>query len=187
MAVATTLMLLGIGMKGRNTPRNRQRPLKSATLSRTDLFACASSGSGPSSVQHTRTIYHHHADDRSPACRICESSYSEIHCHSREYRASGSNGWDSLLGLVVGCDGPAAGCAAHSARQASCGSASVLMSFIQHAGADAASDATLGAIWRNDCGTDDSLFARPPGNETRREHVTGCRLHAISFFQLTHF
>jgi predicted PurR-regulated permease PerM len=42
-------------------------------------------------------------------------------------------------------------------------SASVLMSRIQHAGADAASYSTLGAIRRNGFGTDDSLLARPSG------------------------
>ena len=116
------------------------------------------------SVQHTGTIYRHHSDDPLPACGVRESSYSEIYCHSREYRAGGGDGWDSLLGLVVGCDGLATGCAAHSVRQAGRGFASVLTSLIQHAGADAASDSTLGAIWRNDCGTDDSLLVRPSGS-----------------------
>jgi len=155
------------------TSRNRQRPLKSAAVPRTDLFACASSCSGHPSVQHPGTIYRHHSDDPLPACRVRESSYSEIYCHSREYRAGGGDGWDSLLGLVVGCDGLAAGCAAHSVRQAGRGFASLLMSLIQHVGADAASDSTLGAIRRNECGTGDSLLARPSGNETRRERVTG--------------
>ena len=45
-------------------------------------------------------------------------------------------------------------------RQTYRGFASVLMSLIQHVGADAASDATLGALWRNDCGADDPLLAR---------------------------
>jgi ABC-type amino acid transport system permease subunit len=42
--------------------------------------------------------------------------FSEIHCQSRQYRAGGRNCWNSLLGLVVGCHGFAACCAAHSAR-----------------------------------------------------------------------
>src|ERR1700730_12900749 len=89
-----------------------------------------------------------------------------------EDRAGGGNGWDSLLGLVVGCDGLAAGCAADSARQAGRGFASVLLSLIQHAGGDAASDSALGAIRRNGFGTGGSLLARPAGNETE-ERATG--------------
>jgi len=61
----------------------------------------------------------------------------------------------------------------HSPRQAGRGFASVLMSLIRHAGGDAASDSTLGAVRRNDCGEGDSLLARPLGNETRWERVTG--------------
>ena len=78
------------------------------------------------SVQHTGTIYRHHSDDPSSACRVRESSYSEIYCHSREYRAGGGDGWDSLLGLVVGGNGLAARSAAHSIHQAGRGFASVL-------------------------------------------------------------
>jgi hypothetical protein len=50
--------------------------------------------------------------------------------------------------------------------------ASVVMSFIQRAGADPASDSTLSATWRNDCGAGDSLPGRSFGNETRRQRVT---------------
>ena len=69
----------------------------------------------------------------------------------------------NLLPLAWGCDGVAAGCAAHSVRQAGRGFASVLTSLIQHAGADAASDSTLGAIRRNGFGTGDPLLAQPSG------------------------
>ena len=71
--------------------------------------------------------------------------------------------------------GFAAGCPAYSARQDGRGFASIPMSFIQHAGPDPAPDSPLGAIRRNDCGTDDFLLARRSGNETWRERVTGWR------------
>ena len=100
----------------RRTARNRQWPFESAAVPRPDLFSCASSCSGPTSVQHTRTIYRDHSNDPLPAYRLCEFSFSEIYCQSRQYRAGGGNRWDSVLGLVVGCHGLAAGCAAHSAR-----------------------------------------------------------------------
>jgi hypothetical protein len=114
---------------------------------RTDLVARSSFSSGAPSVQYTGTIYCHHSDHSLPACRVRESSYSEIYRHSHEYWAGGADGWDSLLGLVVGCDGFAARCAAHSIHHAGRRFASVLMSLVQHAGADASSDSTLGALW----------------------------------------
>ena len=95
-----------------------------------------------------------------------------IYCQSREYRAGGGDDWDSLLGLVVGCDGLAAGSAAHSVRQAGRGYASLFMSPVQRAGADPAPDSTLGAIRRNGFGKGNSVFAPPSGNETWRERVT---------------
>src|SRR5208283_3504982 len=120
------------------TARNRQRAPKSAAIPRTALFAGASTCGGPPS-----------------ACRVRESSDSKVYRHSREYRAGGGDGRDSLLGLAVGCYGTAVGGATYGAGQTCRRSASVLMSFV----ADAPSDATLGALWRNDCGTDDSLLA----------------------------
>ena len=48
-----------------------------------------------------------------------------------------------------------------------------LRSLIQYAGANAASDSTLGAIWRNDCKTGDALLGRPSENETLRERLAG--------------
>src|ERR1019366_6191146 len=98
-----------------------------------------------------------------PASRVRESPDSEVYCQSREYWACGGNGWDSLLGLVVGCDGLAARRTAHSIHQAGRGFASVLMSLVQHAGADAASDSALGALRRNGSGTGYSLLARRSG------------------------
>jgi predicted PurR-regulated permease PerM len=105
MAVATTLVLWSLGMKG-------------AIPLGTDRCACSSSCSGPPSVQHTRTIRRHHSHDPLPPCRIRESPHSEIYCQSREYRAGGGDGGDSLLGLVVGCDGLAARCAPYGIHQA---------------------------------------------------------------------
>src|SRR5208283_269344 len=137
------------------TARNRQRAPKSAAIPRTALFAGASTCGGPPSVQHTRAIYRHHSDYPPSACRVRESSDSKVYRHSREYRAGGGDGRDSLLGLAVGCYGTAVGGATYGAGQTCRRSASVLMSFV----ADAPSDATLGALWRNDCGTDDSLLA----------------------------
>jgi AI-2E family transporter len=146
----------------RHTSRNRQRALEFAAVPWIDRFACSSFSSGAPSVQHTRTIYCHHSDHSLPACRIREPSHSEIYCQSFEYRAGGGDGWDSLLGLVVGCDGLAARCAAHSIHQAGRGFAPVLMSIVQHAGADTASDSTLGALRRNGFGTGNSLPAPRP-------------------------
>jgi hypothetical protein len=107
------------------------------------------------------------------ACRVREPSYSEIYCQSREYRAGGGNCRNSLLGLVVGCHGLAARCAAHGIHQAGRGFASLLMSLVQHAGADAASDSALGTLRRNGFGTGNSLLAAPSGksscNPKRRE------------------
>jgi len=153
--------LVGCWRERRHTSRNRQRTLESAAVPRTDRFTCASSCGGPPSVPHTGTIYCHHSDHSLPACRVRESPDSEIYCHSREYRAGGGDGWDSLLGVVMGCDELVAGCAAHSIRQTGRGFTSLLMSRIQHAGADAASDSTLGAIRRNGFRTGDSLLAPP--------------------------
>jgi hypothetical protein len=160
--------VIGHRHEGRHTSRNRQRALESDAVPRIDLLACASHCSGHPAVQHAGTIHRHHSDDPLPACGVSEFSDSEIYCHSRKYRAGGSDRWDSVLGLVVGCDGVAAGCAADGARQAGRGFASVPVSRIQHAGADAASDSTLGAIRRNSFGTRDSLLARPSGIETER-------------------
>jgi len=134
--------------------------LKSASVPRTDLFTCAFSCGGHPAVQHTGTVYGHHANNSPAACRVCEPSYSQIYCHSRKYRAGGGDGWDSLLGLVVGCDGLAAGCAAHGIRQAYRGFASILMSLLRHAVTRASSDSTLGAIRRNGFGTGNSLLAQ---------------------------
>ena len=145
----------------RCTSRHRQRTLEPAAIPWTDRFACASFSSGAPSVQHTGTIYCHHPNDSLPARRIGEFSDSEIYCQSREYRAGGGNGWDSLLGLVMGRDGLAARCTAHSIHQTGRGFASVLMSLVEYAGADAASDSPLGALWRNGFGTGDSLLALP--------------------------
>jgi len=173
MAVATTLMLLGIGMKGAIPLGNRQRSLKSTAVPRTNLFARASPGSGHPAVQYSGTICHHHSDNPPVASRVCESSYSKIYRDSRKYRAGGGDGWDSLLGLVVGCDGLAAGCAAHGIRQAHRGFAPVPKSLIQRARTRASSDSTLAAIRRNGVGPGDSLLARPPGSQTRRKRFTG--------------
>jgi hypothetical protein len=152
--------------------RYRQRALKSAAVSRTDLFACAPSRGGCPAVQYAGPIYRHHPDNSSAACRVCESSYSQIHCHSGEYRAGGGDGWDSLLGLVMGCDGLAAGCAAYRVCQARCGLASILRSLLEHAGTGASPNSTLGAIQRNRLGSGDSLFAWPPPRSAIRRQRT---------------
>jgi predicted PurR-regulated permease PerM len=112
-------------------------------------------------------------DDSLPACRVGESSDSEIYCQSREYRAGGCNGWDSILGLVVGCNGLAARCTAHRIHQASRGFASVLMSLVEHAGADAASDSALGALQRNGFGAGNSLLAPSRGKSFYRTPTLG--------------
>jgi len=51
-------------------------------------------------------------------------------------------------GLVVGCDWLATRCTTHSIDQADCRFAPVLVSLLQHAGSNAASDPTQGTIWR---------------------------------------
>ena len=61
----------------------------------------------------------------------------------------------------MGCDGLAARCAAHSIHQTGRGFASVFMSPVQHAGADATSDSALGALQRNGFGAGDSLLTPP--------------------------
>ena len=170
--------VVGGWREGRDTPRNRQRAVESAAVPRTDRFASPSSCSGSPSIQHAGTIYCHHSYHSLPACRVREFSYSEIYCHSREYRAGGGDGWDSLLGLVVGCDGLAARCAAYSIHQAGRGFTSVHVSLVQHAGANAASDSALGEIRRNGFGTDDSLLPRPyakdlVGTDPRRKNPEG--------------
>ena len=106
--------VVGCWYERRHTARYRERALESAALPWTDRFPYSSFSGGAPSVQHTGTIYCHHSHHSRPACRIRESSYSEIYCQSREYRASGGDDWDSLLGLAVGCDGLAARGAAHS-------------------------------------------------------------------------
>ena len=171
MAGATTLVLWSVGIKGRHTSRNRQRAIESAAVPRTDRFARSSSCSCPPSVQYTGTIHCHHSHDRPPACRIRESSYSEIYCQAREYRCGG-DGWDSLLGLV-GCHGLVTRCAPHRIHQAGRGFASVLMPLVQHAGADAASDSTLGALRRDGFGTGDPLPAPPSGKSSCRALTPG--------------
>jgi predicted PurR-regulated permease PerM len=118
MAATTTLVLWRIGMKGAIPLGIASGLLNLLPFLGLIASACASSGSGHASVQHTGTIYHYHADDPLTACRVRESPYPEIYCHSREYRAGSSDGWDSILGLVMGCDGLAARCAAHSIHQA---------------------------------------------------------------------
>jgi hypothetical protein len=145
-----------------HTPRDRQRALESAAVPWTDRFACSSLSGGAPSVQHTRTIHCHHSDHSVLAYRLRESSYSKIYCQSLEYRAGGGDGWHSLLGLVVGCDGLAARCTAHSIHQAGRGFASILMSLVQHAGAHSASGSTLGALRRNGLGTGYSIPAPRP-------------------------
>ena len=50
-----------------------------------------------------------------------------------------------------------------------------LMSLVQHAGADAASDPTLGALWRNGFRTGDSLLAPPSGKSSCRAPTLGGR------------
>ena len=175
MAVATTLVLWGVGMKG-------AEPLgiASGLLNLLPFLGLIASlalplCSGPASVQHPGTIHCHHSDYSLPACRVREPSYSEIYCQSREYRAGGGDGWDSLLGLVVGCDGLTASCAAHSIHQAGRGFTSVHVSLVQHAGTNAASDSTLGALRRNGFGTGDSLLAPPSGKSFCRALTLGER------------
>ena len=62
----------------------------------------------------------------------------EIYRHPREHRAGCSDDWDPVLGLVVGCHGFTAGCAAHSTGEANRGLTSVLVPLLQHVGADPA-------------------------------------------------
>jgi hypothetical protein len=126
MALATTLVLWGIGVTGAIPLGIASGLLNLLPFLGLIASACTSFSSGAPSVQHTGTIYCHHPDDSFPACRVRESPDSEIYCQSREYRAGGGDGWDSLLGLVVGCDGLAACSAARSIHQAGRGFASVL-------------------------------------------------------------
>jgi hypothetical protein len=101
MAVATTLVLWGVGVKGA-IPLG----IASGLLNLLPFLGLiASLSGGAPSVQHTGTIYCHHSDDSLPVRRVGESSYSEIYCKSREYRAGGGNGWDSLLGWLWGVMG----------------------------------------------------------------------------------
>ena len=151
MAVATTLVLWGMGIKGAiplGIASGLLNLLPFLGLIASLALPLAAALCAPS-VQHTGSIYCHHSDHSRPACRIRESSYSEIYCQSLEYRAGGGDSWDSLLGLVVGCDGLAAGCAAHGIRQAHRGFASILESLIQHASADSSSDSTLDTLQRS--------------------------------------
>src|ERR1019366_1101982 len=166
---------MGCWRKRRHTSRNRQRTLESSAIPRTDRCACASYGGGAPSVQHTGTIYCHHPDDPLPACRVRESPDSEVYCQSREYRAGGGNGGDPLLGLVVGRDGLTPRRTAHSLHQAGRGFASVLMSLVEHAGADATSDSALGSLRRNGFGTDNPLLAPPRGKGFYRAPTLGDR------------
>jgi predicted PurR-regulated permease PerM len=102
MAGATTLVLWSVGMKGA-IPLGIASGLLNLLPFLGLIFSLALPHcSGPPSVQHTGTICHHHSDDPLPACRVRKSSYSEIYCHSREYRAGGGDGWDSLLGAGCG-------------------------------------------------------------------------------------
>jgi hypothetical protein len=100
--VATTLMLFGIGMIGAIALGIVSGLLNLVAFLRTDPFASSSACGSHPAIQHTGTLYHHHSDDPLAARRVRKFSYSEIYCHSREYRAGGGNDWDSLLGLVVG-------------------------------------------------------------------------------------
>jgi predicted PurR-regulated permease PerM len=175
MAVATTLVLLGIGMKG-------AIPLGIASgllnlLPFLGLIASLALPLAAALLQFNTPgpLYCHYSDHSLPACRFREPSYSEIYRQSREYRAGGGDDWDSLLGLVVGRDGLAAGRTAHSVREAGRGFASVLVSPVQHAGADAASDSALGALRRNGFGTGNSLLASPSGKSSCRALTLGDR------------
>jgi hypothetical protein len=174
MALATTLVLWGVGVKGA-IPLG----IASGLLNLLPFLGLIASLALPLAAAllqfSTPGPYCHHCDDSLPARRVGESSYSEIYCKSREYRAGGGNGWDSLLGLVVGCDGLAPRCAAHSIHQAGRGFASVLMSLVQHAGAYATSDSALGALQRNGFGTSNPLLAPPRGKGFHRASTLGDR------------
>jgi hypothetical protein len=174
MAVATTLVLWSVGVKGA-IPLGIASGLLNLLPFLGLIAALALPCGGPPSIQHTGTIYCHHSDNSLPACRIRECSYSEIYCQSRKHRAGSGDGRNSLLGLVVGCDGLAARCTAHSIHQAGRGFASVLMSLVQHAGADATSDSALGALQRNGFGTSNSLLAPPRGKSFYRAPTLGDR------------
>ena len=163
MAVATTLVLWSLGMKGAiplgiASGLLNLLPFLGLIASLALPLAAALlqfNTPGPFIVIILTILFLHVVSANLP--------HSEIHCHSREYRAGGGDRGDSLLGLVVGCDGLAARCAAHSIHQAGRGFASVLMSLVQHAGADAASDSTLDALRRNGFGKGNSLLAPPSG------------------------
>jgi predicted PurR-regulated permease PerM len=161
MAVATTLVLWSVGMKG-------AIPLGIASgllnlLPFLGLIAALALPLAAALLQFSRSIHCHHCDHSPAAYRVCESSYSEIYRQSREYRAGGGDGWDSLLGLVVGRDGLAACGTAHSIHQGRRGFASVLTSLVEHAGADATADSALGALQRNGFGTGNPLLAPSSG------------------------
>src|ERR1700693_4386341 len=87
MAAATTLVLWSVGMKGAVPLGIASGLLNLLPFTRTDRCTCSSSCSGPPSVQHTGTIHRHRSHGPLPTYRIRERSYSEIHCHSREYWA----------------------------------------------------------------------------------------------------
>lgn len=172
MAVATTLMLWGIGMKGAIPLGIASGLLNLLPFVGLVLALAGSSCSVHPSVQHGGTLYRHHSDDPVLACRVRKPSCSEICRHSREYRARGGDGWDALLGLVVGCDGLALGCAAYRVHQAGRRLASVPRSLVQHADADPTSDSTLDAIRRNGLGTGGPSPAPSSGHEIWKDRVT---------------
>ena len=71
--------------------------------------------------------------------------------------------------------GLTARCTAHRIHQAGRGFASVLMSLVEHAGADATSDSALGSLRRNGFGTDNPLLAPPSGKSSRGAPTLGDR------------
>ena len=175
MAVATTLMLLGIGMKGA-IPLGIARGLLNLLPFLGLIFSLALplaaailqfNSPGPFIVITLTILLLHVVSANLLTPKFIATRVS--------IGTGGGDDWDSLLGLVVGCNGLVAGCAADGIRQARRRFASILMSLIQHARTGASFDSTLGAIRRNGFAPGDSLPARPPGSQTRRKRVTGWR------------
>jgi hypothetical protein len=117
---------------------------------------------------------------RVTTCRLAKSPYATFYTGCSDgfvvsTAAPIATGWsDPVPGRVLPpavdqrlftahCNGLAARRTAHRIHQASRGFASVLMSLVEHAGADATSDSALGALQRNGFGTGNSLLAPSRG------------------------